>query len=469
MKKIIIAIAVIAAVGLVGPKFTGNAINQKIDNIIANINQMPGYRASIKNRETSWFSSSAVIKVGLDAAMFADAGLAATQMEMFKNLNSELNFTAQHGPFLTLNGFGFGLSAWKIETAEKTLREVLSYDKNKIFYTMTGNIGLFGGANFADNIPEFSLILQDDLAAESAFSGWNGSGTASSDSFSYRGEIESFVMSNDMMSVDVKSVKWDSVLNASWASALQGEFYDSAGSFTIGLINFDLPELGVKTGIESFVIDVETMKSDDGALMDVNMDYALKSIDLPYFKARDLIIKTQFKHLEKEFFKAYQEATAKPSEIEQAMAEIIKNKLLPQLQAAPELNITEMSGKIADGKFSGKILTKLVGIDSLPNSLEDPGFWISKVFVDSKLEADKPMAMWIGEQVVVSQIQADPNAAQMTKEEIKSMAAQQVDGVITGLTEQGMITVTADGSYEIVFTMQDGQALLNGKTMPLPF
>jgi uncharacterized protein YdgA (DUF945 family) len=469
MKKIIIAVAAIAAVGLVGPKFTGSAINQEVDNLVANINKMPGYQASLKNRETSWFSSYAVITIGLDPAIFADIGLELPEMEMFRNLNGELNFTAQHGPFLTLNGLGFGLSAWKIQTSEISLREVLSYDENAIFYSMTGKVGLFGGVSFEDNIPAFSLISQDELPANSAFSGWNGSGTASSNSVSYSGEIESFVMSNDTISVEVKSVKADSLLNASWTSVLQGEFYDSVGSFTIAIVNVDMPALDAKADIEGFVMGLETIKSDDGALMDMNIDYGLKSIELSDFNASDLVIKTQLKNLEKAFFKAYQEASAKPLEMEQAMADIIKNQLLAQLQASPELNITEMSGKIADGNFSGKMLTKLVGIDSLPTSLEDPSFWISKALVDAKFTSDKPMAMWIGEQVVVSQIQADPSAAQMTKEEIEAMAAQQVEGIIGALSEQGMITVSADGNYEMVFTMQDGQALLNGTVMPLPF
>jgi uncharacterized protein YdgA (DUF945 family) len=57
----------------------------------------------------------------------------------------------------------------------------------------------------------------------------------------------------------------------------------------------------------------------------------------------------------------------------------------------------------------------------------------------------------------------------MTDEEIKAVAAQQVDGMIEMFTQQGMITVTADGEYEMTFTMQDGQAVLNGNPIPLPF
>ena len=54
-------------------------------------------------------------------------------------------------------------------------------------------------------------------------------------------------------------------------------------------------------------------------------------------------------------------------------------------------------------------------------------------------------------------------------EEIKAIAGEQVEGMIEMFTQQGMITINADGEYEMTFTMQDGQAMLNGNPMPLPF
>ena len=128
-----------------------------------------------------------------------------------------------------------------------------------------------------------------------------------------------------------------------------------------------------------------------------------------------------------------------------------------------------MSGKIADGQFSGKMLTKLVDIESLPIALDDPGFWASKALMDAKLSADKPLALWVGEQIVTSQIQADPMAGEMTEEEISSMGTQQVEGMIAMFLQQGMITLTGDSDYEMLFTLKNGEAFLNGNAMPLPF
>ena len=468
MKKIIISVAAIAVVGLVAPKFTGAGINEGLDNFIASLNTANGYTATIESRETSWFSSAAVVKVGIDPAIFADLDLASADMQNFEDLSATINVTAQHGPFLTLNGLGLGLSAWKAEVDESVLREYLAYADNERFYSVAGKVSFFGGLSFEDTMPKFTVIAQDG-ADEVTFSGWNGKGSASSDGATYAGVTDLVTVSADGVTFEMKSMTLESSIEGDCTAAMKGDFYNSTGEFGISSINLDMPMLDSKATLDKLLIDVKTEKSEDGNLMDMDINYAIESIEAPQFSGRDLIVKSEINNLERAFFKAYQEASANPAQMEQAMADIIGTKLLPQLQASPEFNITEMSGKVADGNFSGKVMTKVTGIDSLPEPLEDPAFWVSKTVVDSQLKLDKAMALWVGEQVVISQIQADPNAAGMTDEEIKAIAAEQVEGMIGMFTQQGMITVNADGEYEMTFTMQDGQAMLNGNPMPLPF
>ncbi|MFT5276583.1 MAG: hypothetical protein ACI97K_003036 [Glaciecola sp.] len=472
MKKIIISVAVIAAIGLIVPKFTGGFISQGLDDFIGTINEMPGYQANIEKRETNWFSSSAVINVGIDPAMFADLPMGQGDMEMFENFAAKINFSAQHGPFLTLNGLGLGLSAWKADVDESVLREYLSYAEGEKFYSVVGNIGFFGGISYEDIIPAFNVIVDEaglEVDEAMSFSGWNGKGTASSSQANYAGEMDTLVASGAGMTFEMKSVSIDMSIEGSWADAIANVFYDSSSQFAIESINFDMPLIETKALIKNVVIDASTEKSEDGKLMDMDINYSTASIDIPQFQGRNLLMKMEINNLEKDFLKTYQEASTKPAQMQQAMADMIKNNLLAQLQVSPEINITEMSGKVADGNFSGKMLAKLTSIDSLPQSLEDPAFWMSKAVVDSQLTLDKAMALWLGEQVVTSQLKADPNAAQMTDEEIQTIAAQQVESMIDMFTQQGMITVNADGGYDMTFSMQDSQALLNGNPMPLPF
>jgi len=161
--------------------------------------------------------------------------------------------------------------------------------------------------------------------------------------------------------------------------------------------------------------------------------------------------------------------SANPLALEE-MASEFESKLLPQLQVSPAFNITEMSGTVGDGSFSGKMLTKVAGVEGIPANLEDLGFWASKVVVDSKFEVEKAMALFVAEMSLNSQFKNNPAiSAQMTDTEIEALAGQQAATMVDTLSQQGMVAVNAEGNLEIIFTMKDGQAVLNGNPMPLPF
>jgi hypothetical protein len=251
---------------------------------------------------------------------------------------------------------------------------------------------------------------------------------------------------------------------------MYGGFNDSTFEFVIGSIAVGSPmDESAKVRIENIVIDGVSEKSDDGELMDMVFNYGIETIASGDFNAKDLVLKTEFNNLEKSFFTAFQDASANPLEMEQ-MAEVLKSSLLPQLQASPEFNITEMSGSVGKGNFSGKILMKITGVDSMPDVLEHPGFWVSKAGVDFALQLDKVMALWMGEKMLIRQLQGDAQiASQMTSQEIQDLAVQQAGTMIETFSQQGMVIVNEEGDYEMIFTLKEGRAALNGNPMPLPF
>ena len=467
MKKVIIPVAVIAAIGLIGPKITGSSYNTQLEEFVAGVNEMPGYTATLSERTQNWFSSASVIELGLDPAIFEDEAIPAEQMAMFEDLSFKLNVNAQHGPVLWLNGFSLGLTAVKAEMDESTLRDKLKYADDQSFYTIAGNIGFTGTFSGKDTVPAFTLAESGEEGNSADFSGWNGEFAVSNSGTVYDGEMASFKAGSTATGIDmsIESVTMQSTIEGSFAEAMENVLYNSEGKFVIGSLTVNTPLEDGNMNMQNFVIDVVSKVNDAGTLMDADMNYSMDALSVAGVDAKNVLIKTEFNNLEKSFFKAYQEASMDP----ELLPEMMETKLLPQLQANPELNITELSGQINDGNFTGKFLTKLEGIDAMPASMEDPSFWMSALVVDSKVSMDKAMALWIGEQVVTSQMMTDPNAAGMTEEEISAIAAQQVEGMIGMFTQQGMITVTPEGMHEMTFTMQDGQAMLNGNPMPLPF
>ena len=90
--------------------------------------------------------------------------------------------------------------------------------------------------------------------------------------------------------------------------------------------------------------------------------------------------------------------------------------------------------------------------------------------VDSKFEVEKAMALFVAEVSLNSQFKNNPAiSGQMTDTEIEALAGQQAATMVDTLSQQGMVAVNAEGNLEIIFTMKDGQAVLNGNPMPLPF
>ena len=479
MKKIVILSALIAAIGLIGPKIIGSGVNEKIDDLVGALKESPGYEATIVSSQSSWFSTVATVKIGLDPAIFGDLTADPKAAEFFEDFSVNVNIVAQHGPLLTLNGLGLGLLALKADVDETTLRDYVAYGEDESLYRLIINVGLLGSAHYTDEIQAFTMVKDtndEDMSESLSFSGWAGGGSMSTSHLDYRGQMDSLTMPGDHGSAlfEMKSVSLMLDSDDSWTNIIAGAFYNSSFEFVIGSITLGSPmDENAKVRMKNIVMDGGTKKSGDGELMDMVLNYGIEAITSEDFNAKDLVLKTEFNNLEKGFFAAFQDASVNPSEIEQ-MTAMFKSVLLPQLQASPEFNITEMSGSVGEGSFSGKMLMKITGVDSLPDVLDDPGFWVSKAGVDSVITLDKSMALWVAEKMLISQLQGDAQLApitadQMTNKEIKDLAEQQAGTMIEALSQQGMVIVNDEGNYTMTFTLTDGQATLNGNPMPLPF
>ena len=104
---------------------------------------------------------------------------------------------------------------------------------------------------------------------------------------------------------------------------------------------------------------------------------------------------------------------------------------------------------------------------TLPDAIESPAFWLQHIMANGQINADQSAALWLAADTIKTQIKADPSAAQMTEDEINAIAQQQATPMLQGMQQQGLFTETTTG-YQMVFSLKDGQALLNGNPMPLP-
>lgn len=449
MKKLLISTILITVIFLAGPKIIGNSVNQNLNDFITNLNEIPGYQFKVKNLESGWFSTNAEVNVGFDPAILNDGSMDLAQELLIKQLlNANFNISAQHGPLLTLNGFGLGLFSFTIDVDDFSMREYLEYSENKSLYSLKGRTSLLGATSFIDSMPSFTLV---DFA-NFKFDGWSGKGKASSKKTAYQGEMPSLMFTDQNESLEVTSVTFNFDYDTSILDGLTNLFVDSKGEVNFGSVryldsskddeNFNLKNLGV-----SVVSEVNK----NGDLIDYSVNYSMEAMSVAAFNVNDFVFNVELKNLEKSLIDFLEELAQKnPLEVEQLMVDLqeqdieeTKKFMLPILQASPEFNLTQMSGNIGSGNFSVYLKTKLTDIDNLPNFImEDVAWWISKIAIDSKLTLDKPMAR-----------------------EIDFMFELGAEAMI----DQGILTKNPDGDFDLIFKLQEGLATLNDAPYPLPF
>jgi uncharacterized protein YdgA (DUF945 family) len=470
MNKKIIALLLIAlaALGLIGPKIIGNNLEESADEFIATLNKTPGYQVTVLQENFNWFSSSITMNVDLDPSIFGELSANPIVAEIFSTLSTNLNITAQHGPFLYLNGLDLGWLALRVETESDFLREMIVYSPSNSLYILEASIGLLGNMSYIDKIQAFSL---GNASGKLNFSGWTGEGSLSSNHLTYKGNMDALRFGVAESAVlTMESLSASMTADSSWSDMMTNPLYDSTSEIVLGSLNASIPALDdMDIAIKNMVLKGTTETHSDEQLLNIGMAYTVGEVTSGMVKSKDLVFKGEINNLEREFIIGAQEASLNPQDVIK-MQEALSKILLPQLQASPELNITELSGLVEEGNFSGNILIKLDGIDKMPDYPVDPGFWISKISIDSRIEADADMAMWLGEAILTQQFNANPAIAEsMTDEEIKKLASTQAAGTLDVFSKQGMVSLTEEGNFELTFSLENSQAKLNGNPMPLPF
>jgi len=468
MKKILLsAAAIVVATALIGPKIVGSQFSQGIENSVAAINNNPAYTASLASLESSWFSTQAMVNIGIKLPQVDDADQEAFDMSVNVLVKGE------HGPILSQDGISLAWLHTQIETQTSELPANLEVADNAPIYKLSAYTRLFGSTHYSDQVAALNYV-DDASQATFSFSGMQGSGELSSGSFQGQSMAESLSINvADALIFDMDKLAIEVDANVGLLEMMEQGLYDSNSLISIASMNIVNNMEASQTNIQTLAMKIISSLDESTGLGDVEIETTVASVEANDLSLSDLLTTFQLNNLEVAFFKAYQKFSSEIMEygndidkMSAATNTFFENNLLSQLQAEPEYNISALSGKINGSAFEGKALAKLVGIDTLPATLEDPSFWLQHTKVDSHLDMEKVAAEYIAKQIINSQIGENPNFAEMSKEERDAIIAQQIAPTLMALEQQGMIVATEDG-YKVSFTLQDGVANLNGMPIPL--
>ena len=469
MKKVLIFVVVlIVAIALIGPKFVGSQLKNGIQNTVDVINKNPAYTASIKRLESTWFSTTAVISLGF----------ALPNMPEFSDLEAvdasiDLSITSYHGPILTADGFAFAWLHTVIQTKNIQIPESAVVANNKPLYQFTGITNLFGSTSYQD---EVAAIVYTDPASGGVvnFTGSQGEGEISSSGLIYKAAIDNLNMTvENVADFNIQSFSVTLTSSESLTGMMSKGLYDSNSNMSVNLITFK----DIVQDTEVRIVDTHiAIRSDYDKLSDlgnVQVITTLASVNKTDMNLTDLNATLELNNLQARFLLAYQDFSSQimasmndPVKLESDLQGFMQEYLLAQLQAKPEYNISKLSGKINGSQFDAKIMAKIDGVTAIPDTLEDPAFWMQHTVLDSKIVVQKGAAEFIAARVISSQLSANPQFVALSEEEQTQILDQQISATLNGLVQQGLITLEGD-TYMSIFTMQGGAAMLNGNPIPL--
>ena len=469
MKNLVLSVCGIAvATALITPKIVSNQVESQLHTIASEINAAYGYNASVSSLQSNWFNTSGKIKITMDAEAFATQDSMTTAPE---DLYLEFDIQANHGPILTEGENTFGLLNMSVTLTHDKLREYIKWSEKSPFYGATVYTNLFGNTSYKDAIQAFTITdAENDVDVE--FEGYQGEGTFSNGTLSYHGSSVPSHVSVDKVNVEIGEIKMSMVANASFADLLQTGLYDSESKFTISSFNIRDDAKDVNAKLDNIYIEAISKIDEVKKAANIAVTYGVGAVKAKDFNATDIALALEVNNISKDFVKAYQEnaeifTQGSAEEIGANIERFAQDNLLSLLAAEPQINITSLRATLEDGTFESNLNTSVVGITQLPAVMQDPSFWLQHFLANGEIKGSKAVIERIAAVVMESQIKADPEAADMTQEQIKQIAAQQAPQFLQTFVQQGLIIENQSG-YQTNFVFKNKALTVNDNPIPLP-
>jgi len=467
MKKALVTIIItLLSIGILAPKLVGNQFSSTLDVFAEKVNNAPGYTVEIKKISSTWFSTEALIVIGLDTASFT--GLPDTTISEDYSVAIEIN--AQHGPFLFNEHSNLAWLSWTVNVDDQALREHLEWPENKNFYQVNGLMELFGNHSYQDKIAAFTATVTPDKV-EMVFSGYQGSGLYNGQEFTYQGSAADLSATTDNSDFEMKNLTLDMQTSASLEQIFNTGLYDSETILNFASVKFnDNDNENIK--LTDFYVSASSFLNKVKQQGNMKISYGVKAADINEYQVQDLALDVAVNNISGKFVKSYHSFSQtlgddSAAEIQEKMLNFFQENLLTLLNDEPQFNITSLRGTFPEGKFNATMHTSLVDVSALPTPIEDQQFWLAHALVNGKVTGDKAVIEFFAKHIMKKQLQGNPQAQDMTAEEIDQIAIQQVPQMLAMLTEQGLLVAT-DTQYTTDFMLKDSQFKVNEKLIPLP-
>lgn len=456
--------AVVVAGGLiVSPTLIGSQTESSFrDHVQLFDQEQPGYTLEVVSYDRHWFSSRAVLRLGIDLPTL----LADPEAEV---LTTDIQLSIQHGPILTDQGFALGLAAWQAENSGNGLETYVQWEQSQPFYLQQGSVNLFGTATYQDYIPSLhSTAAIPDI--DFSLSEYRGDGSYADGNFDYQGNYEQLQMSfAEELAIELNAMAINVTADADLKTMMVGKYYPSTMAFTIGQmrVNSAAEELFMMSRLVS---DIKLLESDDGRLAHIHMGYRAEQIFVDGTEANNLRVMTEFNNIDRGFIDDYFEyikdsvGVADQQLLQQELLALLERHKDALLMAKPEMALSDFGFTMPEGELAGSMRMSLAELEQVPAQIDDQ-FIQQNLVANTHVAIDKLLAERLAKTYVMSMLEAS-GQTEFDAEQLDQMAAQQAQMLLQNFVQQGMLKLENE-QYLLDAEVAQGLLNLNGQSLPL--
>ena len=466
MKKPLLALAVATAgVCLITPKFLSDNTRTQLTQIVAKINDIPGYDLVILNTEQSWFSTSSTLAFGLDLAAF-DPDVANNPQfeEMMEDFKFTLELDMQHGPILL--GKGLGLTDFQLRIP--TISEQITFEGEKVenIYLIDGKLNLFGDLSYTDSISPMTIEF-DNGSGKVSFSGYSGVATHQNGGIAYTGQAASLAVDTPVITLSLSTISNDWTGKFDLEMLLTGLYHEMEVSLGIGkfVVSDATQQLVALDDLKLYVSN----SLDENDIADMKGAYRIAKAATPIDVFEDIEIAFEVNNISQQAMSQYTDTMISlqdPRMNEEQLQTLIKPFVFELVKAEPEVKITNVGFTTAAGTLKSQADIKLADYAIDDTKFMEATFWQNNLLLNSSASLPKTLLVDLVQKNLMMQFQADPSAAQYASEQLQEMAAQQAEITANNLVQSGFL-VEQNGVLLLNFKVKDGMSDLNGQSIPL--
>lgn len=470
MKKIIVAVAVIAATIVALPLVGGKKAQTELNELVTMIDDSPGYQASWVTYQKNWLTTDATLHIVFTSAL--DAG------EEPESVDLPLTLAIAHGPILFGHTPSVGWFDFNVQLTEEQsgyLSEHVEKTGSGELLQIRGYMNLAGVLTLENKILPFTATDDDFNLTFDGYQGWGS--LHPSGEFRYTGELGQWSLEAEDVAMNAAASTLE--LESDYSKIVRGT------NLMPSHLDYQLPSATLKVDDETMTMEKMSLVGnvslpEEQPVVDMFFSLGFKKGQIDDQTVENFELEFSYDRISLELVKQYMKLANDMLEnpgVEPDPAAYFSNEVVAEaLTYKPGLSLNKMNMVLPEGKLKSALSLSMEPVDGVdPTALmANPLAALNGLLMDLHVTMDKPLAKKMAEaqaeKSITAQMEAEKDAGVVgnyTDQQITDMISQEAEMMLQMMVLQGVVVETED-QYTCDFKLHKGETIVNGKPMPLP-